>query len=192
MERHRQTRKVGASVHRGRSGHLGFRAACDEIILSMMKHLEPLGTIGRIFDWAARVILIMAGTLILVQAADRHPPFEILEYSVPTGRPGDKVTFRAKVRRDIERNCSATMSRSFFDASRARHDIDYIQFSPELIAGMERATPGEMAPTMVIPQAAEPGLGELVSSLSYVCNRVHSWGWPIHVTTRMQVYVLEP
>jgi hypothetical protein len=158
----------------------------------MKELLAPFAFLGAVLDWAARVILIVAATLIAVQAADRAPPFEVVDYVVPAGAPGETVTFRAKVRRDIDRGCSVTMSRSFFDSSQARWDIDHVQFSPAFIEGMERTTPGHMAPTLTIPDAAAPGVGELVSNLDYVCNRVQSWGWPIHVVTRMRVQVLPP
>lgn len=156
----------------------------------MKTHLEPFAAIGRFFDWAARVVLIVAATLIAVQAADRAEPFEVLSYEPISGRPGETVVIRAAVRRDIDRGCAASMSRSFFDATNARFDIDTAAFTPQFLAQMEARTPGRMAPTLTIPTAAAPGVGELVSNLDYVCNRVHSWGWPIHVTTRIYVTVL--
>jgi hypothetical protein len=181
---------MAVSSNRFHRGSLGFRSSCTEVAWSMKQRLDHFAFLGAVLDWASRVILIVAVTLILVQASDRAPPFEVFSYEPVAGRPGETVVIRAKVRRDIDRGCSASMSRSFFDASNARADVDTAFFTAQFLADMEADTPGRMAPTLTIPATAACGGGVLVSSLAYTCNRVHSWGWPIPVTTRIEVNVL--
>lgn len=140
--------------------------------------------------WLPSVVLLAAAVLVLVQAADRKEPFQILSVEPASARPGDMVTIRASVWRDGARNCSAVMSRSVFDAQHVRWDYPIARFSDSMIDSMEAAAPGELRVSVVVPPTASPGLAQLVSVLEYRCNRVHAV-WPIEVTTTMPFTVLE-
>ena len=139
--------------------------------------------------WVPTVVLLSAFVLVLVQAADRDPPFQVLEVRPASARAGDVVTITARVWRDPDRRCSADMARSVFDSQHVRWDYPSATFSAEVIVGMEQNTPGEVRVALVVPSHAAPGTAEVVSTLQYRCNRVHAL-WPIEVTTVMPFEVI--
>lgn len=140
--------------------------------------------------WLPSTVLLCAFVVVIVQAADRKPPFQILSVEPAEAKPGDMVTIRAKVWRDKSRNCSAVMSRSVFDATMVRFDYPVTRFSDAIIDRMEKDKPGELRVSIIVPPNASPGMADLVSVLEYRCNRVHAI-WPIEVTTNMHFTVLE-
>lgn len=140
-------------------------------------------------EWVARLILLLAGMLVLYYAADRKPPFELVSSAPASAAPGEYVTLRAVVRRDPERGCNAQYWRYVFDSRGARFDLGHSQASAEAIAAMERRSPGDMTLAFVVPPAAAPGPATLQTVLIYECNRVHHW-WPIPVTIDMPFLVL--
>ena len=139
--------------------------------------------------WVPRVMLLVAFLLIVYQAADRKPPFEILNVEPASARAGETITITARVWRDTERDCSASMTRSIFDSTMARSDYAVTYFSDQVIDKMERKTPGVLRVSLVLPANASSGPANLVSVLHYRCNRVHAV-WPIEVTTNMPFEVL--
>lgn len=141
-------------------------------------------------SWLPSLVLMCALILIVIQAADRKEPFHVLSVEPASARPGERVTIRAKVVRDTSRNCSATMARSVFDAAEVRFDYPLHKVPDAVIDQMEKATPGQLAISIMIPHGAASGVAQLVSALEYRCNRVHAI-WPIEVVTVMPFTVLE-
>jgi hypothetical protein len=141
--------------------------------------------------WMPSVLLLLAFVVVIAQAADRAPPFQILSVEPAFARPGEVVIINARVWRDTSRDCSVTMSRSMFDSSMARYDYPVAKFSDQLIDAMESKTPGHLRVALVVSSQAAPGPADLVSVLAYRCNRVHAF-WPIEVTTHMGFEVLPP
>lgn len=156
----------------------------------MWKVFHRLDDVLLRWSWVPSFMLVLALCMVVLQAADRREPFDILSVEPASARPGEMVTITAKVRRDTSRDCSARMNRAVFDSTRARFDYPLMTFSHALIDSMELATPGELRVSVMVPPAAAPGLAELVSVLEYRCNRVHAL-WPIEVTTVMPFTVLE-
>lgn len=140
-------------------------------------------------SWLPSLVLLIALIIVIIQVADRRPPFKLLHAYPAFAHAGEAVVFRADVWRDPSRRCSVTMSRSVFDGSGARWDYPISNFSQDLIARMESDTPGEMRAAIVVPPGAAPGDADLVSVLSYRCNRVHALA-PIEVTTHIPFTIL--
>ncbi len=139
--------------------------------------------------WIPSVVLLAAIIIVAFQLMDRRPPFEILHVEPAFARPGEALTLHAEVWRDTDRNCAATMSRYVFDANGARWDYPVSTFSSALIQRMDQQTPGRLKVAFIVPEGAAPGQAEIVSVLSYQCNRAHAL-WPIEVTTHMQFVIL--
>jgi hypothetical protein len=139
--------------------------------------------------WVPRILLLAAVVLIAWQAADRKPPFQVLSVEPAEARAGDVVVITARVKRDTSRNCSASMSRSIFDATGARADYPVTRFSDALIDAMEADSPGVLRVAVLVPSNAAIGPAKLVSVLDYRCNRVHAL-WPIEVTTTMPFQIV--
>lgn len=140
-------------------------------------------------EWVARLILFLAGLLILYYAADRRPPLALVSSEPASAAAGEYVTLRAVVKREPERGCNAQYWRYLFDSRGARFDLGHSQTSAEAIAAMERRSPGSLVVSFVVPPAAAPGPATLQTVLLYECNRVHHW-WPIPVTIDMPFSVL--
>lgn len=140
-------------------------------------------------EWMARVILLLAGLLVLYYAADRKPPFAVLSSTHAEAAPGEFVIVHAKVRRDAGRGCNADFWRYVYDSNGTRFDLGHSQASAEAVAQMERRAPGSLSVAFRVPSAAAPGPATLQTVLQYQCNRVHHW-WPIEVTTDLPFTVL--
>ena len=155
----------------------------------MWRVFHRLDAVLERLSWLPSLVLLIALIIVIVQLADRRPPFKLLHADHASAHAGEAVVFRADVWRDPSRRCSVTMSRSLFDGAGARWDYPISNFSQDLIARMERDTPGEMRAAIVVPPGAMPGDSELVSVLSYRCNRVHALA-PIEVTTHIPFTIL--
>lgn len=140
-------------------------------------------------EWVARLIVLLAGVLLLYYAADRVPPFGVIGSSYAEGRAGDYVTIRAHVRRDVSRGCNSEINRFIFDSTGARYDMGHAAISAETIARMERQTPGELVVSFRIPPNVAPGPATLTTVVLHRCNRVHAW-FPIESTVDMPFTVL--
>lgn len=124
-------------------------------------------------------------------AMDRQPPFEVLSVEPAFARPGDYVTVKAKVRRDVSRHCDASFSRFLYDSAGARFDIGHSITSADMIASLEARSPGALALSVLVPLAMAQGPANLQTVLAYNCNPVHAW-IPIMVTTNIPFDVLPP
>ena len=147
---------------------------------------------GSAFNFAAWFLLLFFIATTGLMLADRDPPFAVLSVEPAAAKPGQYVWLRAKVRRDVDRRCSAAFSRYIFDANGERvADLGDSRMSHEGIAELERLTPGRMAVRIQVPPDMDAGEAMLLTSIAYACNQAHQW-LPIHVTTRLPFTVLPP
>ena len=188
---HGENRKVGSSSHRRGDGAIGCRSASVEgfAMSGAEGFLHRLDNVLQTLVWIPRLMLFVAAVLVIIQAMDREPPFQVLSVEPAFARAGDTVTITAKVKRDTTRNCSASMSRSIFDSDGKRSDYALQKFSDAMIDDMEQRNPGVLRVSVQVPQNANIGTARLVSVLDYRCNRVHAL-WPIEVTTTLPFEVI--
>lgn len=158
-----------------------------------MSTLDKIKAVASAIVVIGILCLIAALGQIALWAMDRKPPFAILEYSAASAKPGGAATIYAKVHRDMNRRCSASYSQIFFDSTNARWELsDGAQLvNAQAIAELEKRMPGAMRIKVVIPAAAAPGMGILMTVKDYSCNPVHLF-YPIAVVLMMDVNVLQP
>ncbi len=144
---------------------------------------------NRVSVWMARwiiapiVVLIFFGTVALLWATDRAPPFAVIDVAPAVAHAGGTVNLRVDVRRDVRRTCDATFTRAVYDGAGYRFDLEGMQTAnAAAIRRIEQLTPGAMRLSVPVPLAAMPGAGALVTSLEYTCNPLHQV-WPIRVVT---------
>ena len=138
----------------------------------------------------AQVIILAALLLVAYYATDRNPPFAVLSVVPASARPGEYITIQATVRRDIDRKCSAEMSRYLYDASGARFDIGQSLVSSGMIEHLERTSPSVLRVSVRVPESMSVGPANLQTVLAYKCNKTHNI-WPIEVTTDLPFLVVE-
>lgn len=153
----------------------------------------------RIIVWAGKsfwikwlgfiAVVIQAG----VWAFDRTPPYEVLSpVLVFNGPPGGSVKFQAKVRRDLDRDCSVEFMRYIIDGAGARHDLpnDPRHLSAEGIRKMaEQMGLDRLILSVAIPIDATPGPSVYGTELEYTCNPIHVFK-PITVTSLFRFVIL--
>jgi hypothetical protein len=142
--------------------------AADRLLLAVLPGVKMI------------LLVLVLGTLWL--ATDRAPPFALLksEYPPPVVAPGAYVALRADVRRDIERDCSAVMSRHIHFADARRVELPVAQFSAHELAAQELRAPGRMAPVVLVPAWAPDGRADMIATLRYRCGR-NPWHWPFPI-----------
>ncbi len=125
-------------------------------------------------------------------ALDNKSPFEVIHVEPAIAAPGESVTITARVRRDIDRNCSCDMRRALYDGAGVRHDdpTDY-RFSANSIRTMAETSPGVLKVKIRVPLDAAPGVGRVESDLAYRCpgNLVHL-AWPIRTLAVMPITIV--
>ncbi len=139
--------------------------------------------------WVARGAILLSVLMVAWFAADREPPFAVIQTYPAEARPGDWITLTADVRRDTHRNCSAEFSRFIFDATHRRYDLGSAIATADMIGEMQLRTPNRLVVSVRLPETITPGQARLLTALQYKCNRVHEL-WPISVTTTIPFTVL--
>lgn len=125
-------------------------------------------------------------------AFDNDPPIKMLNYSVVPVYPGGTTLAVADVTRDLSRNCDAVYSRHFVDSTGAIFPIESdTSMGSSAVQTMDKRNPGKLIFTAHIPERAAPGMGTLVTPLSYTCNPWHGLR-PITMSLEMQAKVLAP
>ncbi len=124
---------------------------------------------------------------------NREAPFAVLIVEPAAAKPGDTVTIRASVMRDIKRKCSASWHRFMWLPGSGRIDIakDNPSVSPEFIEYLESIEPGRLTISERVPAIAQPGPAMIVTELGYWCKPAQKW-YPIQVTTKLPFTVLAP
>ena len=166
----------------------------------MVKHysqaLHPDGKLWRVIyelRWLPRLVLAGALIWIVAMALDREPPFKLLSYWTNQPKPGGTLVVRAKVHRDLDRECSVVFSRYLFDRVGARHEASGPQMmTPQALRSIDALAPGELNMQVPIPINFPPGPAVLTSVLEYRCNALQDVLRPIGVELNMAFEVLPP
>jgi hypothetical protein len=147
--------------------------------------LHPDGKLWRVIyklRWVPRLALVGVLVWIGAMAFDREPPFKLLSYWTNQPKPGGTLVVRAKVQRDLDRECSVTSSRYLFDKVGARHEASGQQMmTPQALRNMDALAPGELNLQVPIPLSFPPGPATLTTVLEYRCNPLQDIARPIPV-----------
>ena len=156
--------------------------------------LHPDGKLWRVIyelRWLPRLVLVCVLIWIGAMAFDREPPFKLLSYWTNQPKPGGTLVVRAKVHRDLDRECSVVFSRYLFDRVGARHEASGPQMmTPQALRSIDALAPGELNMQVPIPINFPPGPAVLTSVLEYRCNALQDVLRPIGVELNMAFEVL--
>lgn len=132
---------------------------------------------------------------------DREPPITLVSVTPAAARPGEVVTIRAKVVRDLTRGCDAEISRYMFaltdahsgmEAIEARFVLGKSSVNHSMIAMMEKSWPNGLVISERIPESVAPGPAKITADINYFCNKAHRMAWPITVHMELPFTVLLP
>lgn len=145
----------------------------------------------------AQVILATAAVILMFGVMDRTPPITLVSVEPAAARAGAVVTIRARVNRDLSRDCSADFSKYIFGKTigtfplpvESRFVIGAQSASPEMIRSMERTWPGGLVVSERIPLELMPGPARLIADITYRCNKGHTL-WPVIVNMTLPFTVL--
>ncbi len=122
--------------------------------------------------WFWIILLIVSVGQVIWWALDRSPPFRVLSHQVNSPHAGGVLTVRAKVQRDLERDCSVTFSHYLLDRNGARHENTGQQvMTAQAIRNMDAMAPGELNVQMLVPANFPPGPGSMTTVLEYRCKK---------------------
>ena len=156
--------------------------------------LHPDGKLWRVLyelRWVPRLVLVGALIWIGAMALDREPPFKLLSYWTNQPKPGGALVVRAKVQRDLDRECSVTFSRYLFDRFGSRHEASGPQLmTAQGLRDMDALAPGELNVQVPVPVYFPPGPARLTTVLEYHCNALQDVVRPIGVELNMVFEVL--
>lgn len=156
--------------------------------------LHPDGKLWRVLyelRWVPRLVLVGVLIWIGAMAFDREPPFKLLSYWTNQPKPGGTLVVRAKVQRDLDRECSVTFSRYLFDRFGARHENTGPQvMTAKAIRNMDAMAPGELNVQMLVPANFPPGPASMTTVLEYRCNPLQDVARPIPVEMNIPFEVL--
>lgn len=177
----------------GRSAEVGrFRARAYSIADRFNELLVQTVAVAQVM--IATAICVFAWGLM-----DREPPFTLISVSPAYAKPGEMVTIKARVRRDIDRECDAEFSRYMWGMTpgpdlgkpiETRHVLG-TSFAPhEMIAMMERTWPGGLVISERVPDTLLPGPAKITADIQYACNKAHRL-WPITVHMEMPFTIVQ-
>ena len=140
-----------------------------------------------LISWA---ILGFCGLVLIYWAAERKPPFEMVDYKVHNAVRGETAYVNAKVTRDLNRDCTVTFVRYLIDRDKVRHDIGGTQYmTSAALHQMERDMPNSLNLALRLPEDLPVGPAKLVTALEYRCNPMHHL-MPMDVLLEMQLDVM--
>jgi len=150
----------------------------------------PNNKINRILTRVILVAFALLAGLVAYWSMDRKPPFELKSYISSAGVPGQIIVIDAIVKRDLDRNCSVTFSRAFFDSRGARTELTdgAMLMNARALFEMNKLNPGQLRLPVKIPVGATSGEGTVMTILDYVCNPTHLIK-PIPLVLTMKVLV---
>jgi hypothetical protein len=115
----------------------------------------------------------------------------VLSHQVNSPHAGGVLTVRAKVQRDLERDCYVTFSRYLFDRNGTRHENTGPQvMTAQAIRNMDAMAPDELNVQMLVPANFPPGPGSMTTVLEYRCNPLQHVVRPIPVEMNIPFEVL--
>lgn len=145
----------------------------------------------------AQVILATASVIIIAGMLDRTPPATLIMVEPASARAGEIVTIRAKIKRDLTRECDAEFSRYIFGMTagnfpqpvEARFVLGTQTASADMIRMMDATWPDGLIVSERLPFELMPGPARLIADITYRCNKGHSL-WPITVNMTLPFTVL--
>ena len=129
----------------------------------------------------AQVILATAAVILVAGVLDRTPPATLVSVEPASARAGEVVTIRARVNRDLSRDCDAEFSRYIFGLTagqfpqpvEARFVLGTQTASSAMIRMMDKTWPGGLVVSERVPLELMPGPARLVADITYRCNKGH-------------------
>lgn len=154
---------------------------------SLFPRISRVAYLLYVIGW---LLFIPSVAVMLYWGFDRTPPFELLNYTPGKGRPGDTIIIYGKVHRDLDRSCSVSYSRYFYDGAGNSFELNAgpQTMNADALSALNAITPDGIRLAIPIPRAAVPGPSKVLVSLDYSCNVVHKF-FPISVLVAMNVYV---
>lgn len=141
--------------------------------------------------WIPRAVLLALSAWVLVMAFDREPPLALISSWTSSPKPGGILVVRAKVRRDLDRECSATFSRYLFDKFGSRHEATGPQMmTAQGIRNMDALAPGELNVQLPVPINFPAGPAIMTTIFEYRCNPLQDLFRPIGVEMNIPFEVL--
>ena len=154
-----------------------------------MRHL-PIAKAAIYLIYLGAVCVLLAGFQVLRWSLDYMPPFALFDYTSNPAKPGEVLTIKANVRRDLDRRCSVHYSRSFFDSLGTRFDMTSEQFmNAGALDELNKKMPDKLVLTLAVPRYAAAGKGVVMVVLDYKCNPLQAH-YPISMILMMNVEVL--
>ena len=140
---------------------------------------------------AAIVLVIVWGVM------DRTPPSTLVSVEPASARAGEIITIRAKIKRDLTRECDAEFSRYIFGLTagafpqpvEARFVLGTQTASADMIRMMDATWPDGLIVSERLPFELMPGPARLIADITYRCNKGHSL-WPVTVNMTLPFTVL--
>lgn len=156
-----------------------------------MSNVFSLRNVATVFSAVGSLCLFVVIGQIMLWSFDYMPPFAVLGYTARPAHAGDMTLIEADVRRDLERRCSVTFSRVFFDSVGTRFELtDGAQTMNALaLEAFNKISPDRLLLKFPIPKGASAGTGSVMTTLDYVCNPMHQFH-PIPLVLTMYVEVL--
>lgn len=131
--------------------------------------------------WLCTAMLLLCFCQIVVWAADRKPPLELVGWNIERPvYPGGPLRITLAVQRDLTRECDVRVSRHIEDGRGFRFDLPQLFMDAHAIAALQATLRDENRILVQMPDDAAPGGGKYISALSYACNPVHRL-WPMRV-----------
>lgn len=129
----------------------------------------------------AQVILATAAAILVMGMLDRTPPATLVSVEPAGARAGEVVTIRARVNRDLSRDCDAEFSRYIFGMTagqfpqpvEARFVLGTQTASADMIRMMDKTWPGGLVVSERVPLELVPGPARLIADITYRCNKGH-------------------
>ena len=145
----------------------------------------------------AQVCLAAIAIVIVCGVLDRTPPATLISVEPAYARAGEIITIRAKIKRDLTRDCDAEFSRYIFGMTagnfpqpvEARFVLGTQTASSDMIRMMDRTWPGGLIVSERVPFELLPGSARLIADITYRCNKGHSI-WPVTVNMTLPFEVL--
>lgn len=142
-------------------------------------------------EWLGWLITLPMLWVLYGWATDRTPPLMVANAVATPARAGEETLVTGSAIRDLGRGCSAQRSRAFLDSRGVRHDYGTAAIVSNAALREEARIMGdsEVRSSVVLPEAAAPGVGMMILSIDYRCNPLH-YIVPINYTLMVPVEVL--
>jgi hypothetical protein len=138
-----------------------------------------------VLRWLPYSVIFLALFQVALWAADRRPPFTVLEGTiVPPTVAGGVLRIEGKVIRDLTRNCNLFVTQWVEDRVGFRHYLASVEMQAESIRKLEEISPGLTRYAPALPPGIPAGSAVYHAESQYACNPVHAL-WPITIITRI-------